>query len=67
MRCFYDLSSSYNEDETFRVPLASLRLKKVIQIIPLRLDKVPAMKFLQLTGMCGLSSFDSVFYNYFIR
>ena len=61
----YDLTSPYNGDETFPVPLASLGLKNVIEIIPLRLDEAPAMQFLQFTGMCGLSSFCSAFYHYF--
>ena len=62
MRFFYDLTHSYNGDEKFPVPLASLRLKDVIEIIPLRLDEAPAIKFIQLTGKCGLSSFCSALY-----
>lgn len=47
------------------MPLASLRLKDVIEVIYLRLDEASAMQFLQLTGMCGLSSSCSAFYYYF--
>ena len=58
-------ASPYNEDETFPVHLASLGLKNVIEVIPVRLDEAPTMQFIQLKGMCGLLSFCGAFYIFF--